>query len=77
MQVASTHIERIQSLRPLSDRSRQGLSRVISKNRQLTPQTLPLFVGAHVTQLRLYDCSGTCWPLTQRFLARRTRRWCV
>ncbi|WFD21194.1 pre-mRNA-splicing factor cwc22 [Malassezia caprae] len=56
--VAAAHIERVQAQRLLSDRSRQGLSRVISKNRQLTPRTLPLFVGAHVTQLRLYDCSA-------------------
>lgn len=57
-QIVAQWIDRIEALGVLSERSRHGLSRVISKNRRLTDHTLRLFLDSSVRDLRLYDCSN-------------------
>lgn len=68
-QIVAEHIHQVKALDQLRESSMHNLSRVrpsiltsqvISKNRSLTPATLPLFLSPTIRELRLFDCSGTC-----------------
>ncbi|WFD32910.1 UV-damaged DNA-binding protein rad7 [Malassezia sp. CBS 17886] len=56
--VVAAHIEKMNTLGTLSARNMDTASKVISKNRRLTAQTMQLFLSPAATSLSLYDCSA-------------------
>lgn len=56
--IISHYIEDVEALGGIGDRNIDNLSKSISKNRRLNPQTLQLFLEPETEALTLYDCSS-------------------
>lgn len=63
IQTIVKHVENMESkenaltLPPLAPETKRKISRIMSKQRKLTPASLPLFLGHYEDELELFDCS--------------------
>lgn len=60
--IIAKHIEHVDQLGCLEDRTLEKVCKIICKNRRLTPETATLFYSAENTVLALYDCTSECNP---------------